>query len=413
MRQLGLVPAGESYPASQIDPRGQISYFLLARHCFGLGLALNVRYKKIRVTAAFCSGKGVAGRSVVTKEGVWIMRGHWLCLLAAGLFLSSLSPAACEEIPGSLATREAGSLAARLNWVQYEIVRGRVTALHSRLAASKSQTCGSDSQGPRESYSLTVGDSAPSVSYELQDADQHLTVELNCGNCLRVHRRPLRDGRQAAVRFVQPPRGPVALEIEGGQFAAQRRLVADDLWQLLLLYPAECREHLIPVLEVLRPDWRLAEQGRSIERRLFQLAQSNQLPDRSGWSGWVAELSSPDARLRRAADHRLRAVGQAILPYLESLDPAQLDAEQRLRVRQICDELTMRSGDDAQRVAVWLSVQPSVWVGLLAHHDEPVRHLAARQLSTLSGRVIPFDAGAEPEQRQRQIRQLSAWLAAD
>ncbi|MCO6457508.1 MAG: hypothetical protein J5I93_19585 [Pirellulaceae bacterium] len=334
------------------------------------------------------------------------MRGHWVCLLAAGLFLSSLSPAACEEIP------EAGSLAARLNWVQYEIVRGRVTALNSRLAASKSQTCGGDSQGPRESYSLTVGDSAPSVSYELQDADQHLTVELNCGNCLRVHRRPARE-RQAAVRFVQPPRGPVALEIAGSESAASRRLVADDLWQLLLLYPAECREHLIPVLEVLRPDWRLAEQGRAIERRLLELAQSSQLPDRSGWAGWVAELSSSDARLRRAADHRLRAVGQAILPYLESLDPAGLDAEQRLRVRQICDELTMRSGDDAQRVAVWLSVKPGVWVGLLAHHEEAMRHLAARQLSTLSGRAIPFDAGAEPEQRQRQIQQLSAWLAAD
>ncbi len=334
------------------------------------------------------------------------MRTMTALFIAVGLVLSAASTARSEQ------NCQTASLLSRLSWARFDVVGGRLVVRSTRQVKGNAHATSDPAAGSRESLSILATAEGPSIRYERSAPGEELLIDFTEGNRLQLYRNRRTEQGAATLRFEQPARGELRLEWKaaGGTGGA---CVADSLWHLLLAHPQPCREHLLPVLAIMRPDWRLMEQAERVEGSLLRLARSGWLPDEAKWREWVSQLADPDFQQRQAADLRLRAAGQAVLPFLESLEPGRLDAEQRLRVRRICDALALQREDQPERVAFWLAADPAIWVALLAHENSGHRELAARRLATLSGRQIDFDPHAEPQLRERQIQRVSDLLAVD
>ena len=118
----------------------------------------------------------------------------------------------------------------------------------------------------------------------------------------------------------------------------------------------------------------------------------------------------PVSTRRENAERELSKAGQAVVPYLQSLDRKQLDAEQAARVRTLIETLSVGYEDRADRIATWLSGDEQVWFSLLARPVEVKRRVAARQLASMLGTPIDFDPAAEATVRQQQWERLRARL---
>jgi hypothetical protein len=301
------------------------------------------------------------------------------------------------------------SLASELKWVQFEIVLGRVAALNPRYHNRRSEKTGDDGVGVRQSMSISADAGAVSVHYELLDPQQRLTVDLVNGGKTTMVRESRNGSAMRRVRFVQGAKGGSTLVVEAG--GEQREYCAADFWRLMLTEPRACREHLVPILEFLRPNWQLAETAEQIQEALFQAACSSRKPLRRRLQLLVDQLGSKDFRRRQAADRELRSFGQAAMPFFDEMDEAGLDAEQRLRIRRIRAALAVQEGDTPLRVAAWLIDDKSIWLALMNHEDPSRRALAATELGRVCGQAIDFDPLADPSQRSRQIARLRVELA--
>jgi hypothetical protein len=172
------------------------------------------------------------------------------------------------------------------------------------------------------------------------------------------------------------------------------------------------REQLIPLLERLHPSWQLADRAAEIEQALFQVERQHarQPGDRRHWSELVGQLASERFADREAAERELRAAGQTVVPFLQSLPPGQLDAEQTRRIRAIAASLSVDYEDRVDRVVAWLAGDETVWLSLLDRPDPDQRRKAAEQLTVLLGQEIEFDPAATAEVRVVQLERLRRHL---
>jgi hypothetical protein len=289
--------------------------------------------------------------------------------------------------------------AVRGNWMQFNIISGRIQVTCSQVPNNVSN-------GP-ERLSIRPGGNQPVVEYEANLPEESFHVDVKDGNRLHVRREGKDKSQVATVDFLQAPDEALTLSI-GGPGPAKVYQAA-GLWQLLVIEPEVCRQHLVPLLELLRPDWRLAERSAQIEEEILHSAASEQLPDRHRWEELVKQLADDRFARREAADRELRAAGPAVMPYLERLDYARLEPEQQARVRRLLGELIQDIDDDTvSQAAVGLAVEPAVWVAMLGRSEEGTRRLAARQLARLLGGAIDFDPAAAAPLRQTQIERLRA-----
>src|SRR5262249_22365229 len=143
------------------------------------------------------------------------------------------------------------------------------------------------------------------------------------------------------VEFVQSV-GKTALQIGG---APPRKYEADDLWQLLLVEPEACRQHLLPLLAELSLLGHLAQHSAEVEAALLAQAGADVLPQRQQWQDCVQRLASTSFAERQLADAALRSAGQDVLAFQRQLEPAKLSGEQRSRVRAMLRELPGGAAD--------------------------------------------------------------------
>jgi hypothetical protein len=249
------------------------------------------------------------------------------------------------------------SRAAQLHWVQFTMMSGRIVGSSAYVGTNVRVPWA----GPihrRERLEIDIAPSGPpSLQYELLTPEEHLTVVLAHANELSIRRVRSVDNHYA-VDFRQLPGEPLMLELE--QAGAKRSWTAVSFWHLYIAEPEVVRGHLIPLLELLHPAWQLTASGASIEELLIERAQGRLQPDVQRWSRLVAALGSPRFSERQNAERELSKAGQAVVPYLQSLDRKQLDAEQAARVRTLIDTLSVGYEDRADRIATWLSDRKSV-----------------------------------------------------
>jgi hypothetical protein len=300
-----------------------------------------------------------------------------------------------------------GNLLSQVKWLRLEVVGGRIVARSDRCSHSRYSAEASASGESRQTLNMESQASALVIRYEQIEADSRLTLDVGERGLLTISRSGSSPG-DVEIAYVQPASGKIRLTI-GGQ--PPRTITADDLWQLLLTERELCREHLLPLLVTLRPNWRLDEQVDRVERALVERAGTDVLAQRGQWQAWVDDLAKDDFARRQAADQALRQLGQPVLAFLRGLDPARLDGEQRRRIRCILSDLPDGSPDTPLRTAEWLAGDKRVWLALLARGELDQRIAAAEHLSHLYRRPLPFDPQGTAEVRRAQLAELAAKLA--
>jgi hypothetical protein len=239
--------------------------------------------------------------------------------------------------------------------VAYRIHEGRVVLDTGHFAGNVSLRGKRPSSPERFSLEVTARESI--IRYSQSTWNQEVSLEMRRARResweVQLERRPRGESEVTHVRFVQRPGEPLELRLAG-----ERTAQANSLWSLWLREPELCREHLMPLLELLRPAWHLPEQARDVERMLALFAQEDTPLARRQWREWVAKLGSDSAFGRQRAFRALREAAPANLRYLVSIDPQTLDAEQQQRLAALVERYVLPHEDTPVSAAIGLERSP-------------------------------------------------------
>jgi len=340
------------------------------------------------------SGRGARGERAAGMMRKW---------LVAAVFFGSVGLEASAAEPAHLLLDRA----VESRWIQCGIVGGRITLRTARIGGIRSTN---QRSGVKESLDVQNAGGQPALRYQRTAGDEQFEIDVKAATQeASIRRLPRGQAAFASVEFVQAADGGVALAVVGDSGRQEHR--AQDIWRLLLAQPEACKRHLLPLLESLRPDWKLAEAAAEIEAALLDTVdiQANE----ARWDALIAQLGDERFTRREAADREFRAGGVAALGYLKRLDLGRLDAEQRFRVRRIVESLDSLENDDSpEQVAASMADDPGVWLLLLSRLERSVRQTAAQRLVALLGEPIPVDPAAAPEMQKTQREQLQKRLLA-
>jgi hypothetical protein len=321
-------------------------------------------------------------------------------IAACGMVLWS---AFAQAQPPAAALEPSKVNAARLRWLQYKLVAGRVVATSSYPDGMNISFGPSVIDGRlREHLQLLILKDQASVNYELTGDGEELAIALAETGEFSIRRTRSRPA--FAFEYSQPPGMPLRLSVTTD--GVQRTLTGDSFWHLYLADPELVRSEVIPYLELLRPSWQLAPMTASVEDALVQQALHPQAIDTERWSKLVEQLGSDHFSERQRSERELLHIGQMVLPYLEDLDLQSLDAEQTARVARLLRALSVDYEDATDRVANWLAGDRQAWLSLLDRPELAKRRAATRQLAILAGGPIDFDPEADEQTRCEQIGRL-------
>lgn len=328
-------------------------------------------------------------------------RSRFAAVLLCGLLLFSAGVSFAQQPAERIQPSRIN--AARLRWFQYKLVAGRI------LATSAYPEGMNISFGPsttdtkrREHLQLLILEDRASIRYELAGGGEELSIQLAESGEFSIRRT--REEPPLSLNFVQPRDKPMSLVLQ--QDGTTQEIVGDSFWHLYLAAPELIGRELVPYLETLRPAWLLVATGEQLERNLIQRAQQPATHRSDQWRTLVQQLGSTNFAEREAAERALAASGQVVLPFLEDLDPVDLDAEQAARVEKLITNLRVNYEDTADRVANWLVGDISVWLSLAARPEQTKREVARRQLQVLAGDAIDFDPTADEAARAEQLSSL-------
>lgn len=250
------------------------------------------------------------------------------------------------------------NLLARVGGLPCQVVMGRIVLAEHRGLAGRSDTVEDTITGRRETLCIQTTSGQSVVRYERNDAVETVAIDFLGQGDLRM-RRALPGTTPITVHFVQPLRGPLKLEVTQGE--QTRKYSAPTLWHLVLTEPKACHDHLLPLLEQLRPDWQLAARIEAIEQGLRSAGEVHVPLDRTELDRLIEQLASPKFAERQQANRQLEARGLSLLPDLEQLNREQLDAEQRCRLDELQAALIATTPDTPERVAAWLVADRKLW----------------------------------------------------
>jgi len=329
--------------------------------------------------------------------------GGFFSPVHSGPFLAAQEPIDRSSAPVSASDGQPleRNLLERTGWIRLELIGGRIAVLGHRCGQSRVVQVGEPAEIPSEQLSVQLHSESLVIHYEDFQPERQVTFDLD--EQQRLVLTSTGSSPTADLKLVQPFKGPISLTVGRDK---QQAYTASSLWHLVLKHPDLCEEALFPLLETIRPHWRLKQQAAGIEQALIGLAGKDVQAERAQWRTWVQQLDSDDFQQRQMADSRLRAAGQSVVSWLQRLDRRQLSAEQASRVQEICHGLADLSHDTPPRVAAWLIDDRCAWFALLNHDESHVRLAASNHLTLLCGKPLAFDPNAQFSDRQLQIAQL-------
>ncbi|MEE2685040.1 MAG: hypothetical protein VYB09_01925 [Planctomycetota bacterium] len=286
----------------------------------------------------------------------------------------------------------------RLRWARFELVRGRLEVRDIRRGQNRSITVNHHEIMVREHIDFRINNNILLLHYERQSPDNVLTLNVHGKKLLTLRQTPSSSNQPSVLLHQDLHQVRLQLGEEDS-----RQYHAPHLWLLFLEHPRECQEHLVPLLQTLRQNWHLGHWIETVETNLIRSVLAPPTIDMDLLRKKIRELGSGPYRQRRAADIAIRAMGQEIIGILSEIDDRSLNAEQRLRIRRICESLSLPSADTPLSVTSWLQSSPSTWLCLMTHPDSAIRTSSHQRLAWLLGRPIPFNPEALPGIRERQI----------
>ena len=317
-----------------------------------------------------------------------------------GTLLAAMTSFAADSKPQS----QLPNLATKLQSVRFFVADGRLQALAGEAGVERESS--SDlGTSRREKLVLNTNDRQDaSIHYELSTGGEMLTVDIVEGEQFTITRHQSKGSPGPNVEFRQPKEGPLSLSISDRETV--REIKGATLWHLLLSEPELCRHYLLPLLEMFRSQWRLAETAQAIETRMLHTAAEYRPENLKTWDALVADLASDRYADRHRADRELRAIGPVVIPYLQGLDHRHLDFEQWSHIQDIVAATDSDDEDGPDSAANQLMSDRGVWLDFLDRPLEASRRIAAQQLSYLWGQPIQFDPAASEQVRHRQLEPL-------
>jgi hypothetical protein len=334
--------------------------------------------------------------------------GSALCAVVPLGSLLAAMPAAAEDSKPRAALP---NLANRLPSVRFFVDGGRLQAIANEAGVERENSSDLGTSRREKLILNTNADQDASIQYELSTGDELLTANVVDGQQFTITRRPGKDSKGPAIEFHQPQDGPLTLSVKDRDTV--REIMGPTIWHLLLSEPELCRQHLLPLLEMFRPEWHLAETTRSIEAQMLRTAGEFRPENLRSWDALVADLASDRFADRQRAERELRLAGAAVIPFLQGLDHRRLDYEQWSRIQHIIESADSDDEDRPESVASRMMADRHVWLVLLDRPDESTRRTAAGALSYLFGEPVQFDPAARESIRRRQLEALQKRVARE
>jgi len=320
-------------------------------------------------------------------------------LIALGCGVLALAVQAAD-----LPTREVkgSTLLQQRAYGRYIITNGQVRITSQQFGGGMSTS--SSSGKNKESLRMNFSPQGLTVNYEQVSDTETLRLNVQSG------------GQQLNITVVPAAEGVQFDFVQDTEVCRLSAKLGDQTWEasgstvwhLFLAEPEFCRKQLAPILETCRADWRLTEKATNIEEMLVETAKKAGDVDVDRYLTLVKNLASPTYAERQVADRQLRAAGRAIVPFLQSLDLSQYDAEIRFRVTTILAEYGGNGEDTPQSAAQQLMSDRKVWLYLLRRNELDKRQLALSRLEKLTGSKLDFDPAADAETRKASWEKLAA-----
>ncbi len=322
---------------------------------------------------------------------------RWIACLSMCLLFQQVSSVRAESERNI-------SLLARSGWARFHVVLGRIEV--SNIPSSQTRTATSGGEGDDQFEKLTIsGDTdIPSVRYERVTTSGMVTITVINGDRVEINQTPTRSGQVAPVNFRQQPGADVILRVGADPDIQTYR--APTLWHLLVSSPEVCENHLLPLLRVMQPSWRLDEIMALATDELIREADASEFSLRHKARRLIAKLDSADFAAREQAQSQLRQLGIGILPYLNQASESDLTREQQQRIELVRVDLRGNEADSPQRLALWLVEDERIWLALLAHDELPIRTFAASHLAKRFAKPIDYDPAGTPRERTQQIARI-------
>jgi len=288
-------------------------------------------------------------------------------------------------------------LPAQLQWVNFEMVMGRLNISSARYGSNKTRTILDEATGVRQILSLSVAPRGLTARFELTRPGSQLTITVQEKGSANLTLIPVEDGgsitpvQAVRVQLDQPSAGDMTLVIGSG--AAAREYKAKSFWHLAISQPEIVAQHVTPLLQTLRPHWDLTLARQDLERAVLTAPDAYHL-NRLRVDQLVKDLGADKFATRQQAYGELVDMGQGVLTQLDQLDFNTLDREQRVRIAAIRKTLTIRTGDTPARIARWLYDDQQVWLALMQRRELDTRRIAAARLSRLTGNEYHVDEEA-------------------
>ncbi len=265
-------------------------------------------------------------------------------------------------------------LLAKAGHIPCAVVMGRIVACDAPSYAARSEATENEGAGERETLCIQANDGNYVLRYERVTNAEQIAIDFLGAGELRLDSRT----GTTRVQFAQPLKGRLQLSVDSS--GEQKRVEATTLWHLLLAEPQLCEKHLLPLLESIHPDWKLAGQAKAVEHMLMAAEDRADQLSIEQVRSLVDDLAQPSFAVRQAAYRELVGRGPAILPQLAQLKLGTLDAEQRARLAEVRSNFSYASPDTTERVATWLRSDRETWQALSQRSDKDIRQIAAEHL---------------------------------
>lgn len=322
----------------------------------------------------------------------------WFVLLA----LCATSVAAQE-------LRISPGLTSHLRLVEISIAGGRIT-IANKLDEDRRIFGNTTSSGRlnKEQMRLEINQAlVPRLEYENRNNPLQVAISIDGDGQATFEREGKTNSPYTRVRLEQRPGQPLRLTLASA--SKEQTLVAPMLWHFLLAEPEIGARDLVPMFQILRPEWNLMREAEQLRAALLEHGATSDPAAAQQYQRWVDELASGRFATRRQAERHLAEAGQPAALYLEMLDERTLDAEQRYRVgRLLSRQLAREAGDTPQRLAYRMAGDVETWLAIMQGGPLEERRSASEILAQLVAAPLAFDPTAPPEERREQIAAIRA-----
>lgn len=320
-------------------------------------------------------------------------------ILLSGLIVTCVAPCAWAQLgPVNVA------MSNQLRYSQLRIMGGRIKVTTDDPARAIDYS--SQIEDREERLQLSSVGGLVTMNYQLATPKFRYFFEVQNGSQVTIRREPAARSNHDTWELTQKTAGPLVLRI--GKKDSQRQVIAPTFWHLFLAEPEFCRKELVPLMEVVRPNWRLVDDAALLVSRLVQAPNSANNVDRQRVWTLILQLGSDKYVERQAADRELREMGSALLPLLRGIKQSQLDAEQRYRLTAIENDFSGQDREDSPEiVALWMAGDPHTWLALLQHPEPATRRVALEQLKRLLGTELEFTPEADEPTRAAQLKTIT------